>query len=116
MVSGRKVWQRQVRGDGGLLQHGALLLEDDQRMVHQLAGSEILRLGSALSALLGRQVEFAEAAAAIRDAAAEWSDTWEPIDQRAVEAGAEAYQALFRSDALDLGTLILPASRGTSYL
>ncbi|MEK6597651.1 MAG: hypothetical protein AABY91_04900 [Gemmatimonadota bacterium] len=101
LVAGRKVLgSAQVRGDGGLLQHGALLLGDDQRMVHQLAGSETLPAPEApLSTLLGRRVEFAEAAAAIRDAAAGWSDTWEPIDQRAVEAGAEAYQAQFKSDA-----------------
>jgi lipoyl(octanoyl) transferase len=64
LVNGRKVaGSAQVRQGRAFLQHGAVLLEDDQRMVRDLAG---LRGDAApdvpLARALGRQVSFEEAA------------------------------------------------------
>lgn len=78
LIEGRKVaGSAQVRTSGALLQHGALLLEDDQSLVRTLAASSGPDDGwgrfaerppaseAPLSALLGRRVSFGEAARAI---------------------------------------------------
>ena len=58
----------QRRGVHALLQHGSLLLEDDQSLVRSLhrAGSTGPAPEAPLAALLGRPVEFEEAAAAVQ--------------------------------------------------
>jgi lipoate-protein ligase A len=60
----------QRRGLRALLQHGSLLLEDDQALVRsvQLAGGEVGVAETTVSALLGRPLGFEEAASAIRRA------------------------------------------------
>jgi lipoate-protein ligase A len=67
LLEGRKVaGSAQLREGGALLQHGSLLLEDDQALVRSLStppgpdGGEI-----PLSAALGRRISFDEAAAAV---------------------------------------------------
>ena len=71
VVQGCKVLgSAQRRGEGALLQHGSLLLEDDQSEVRALlsgSGSDTPAAEAPLSRLMGRTVSFDEAAAAIRD-------------------------------------------------
>ena len=101
LVGGKKVLgSAQVRGVGGLLQHGALLLEDDQHLVHELAGADTGMAPEApLSQVLGRVVGFDEAAGAIEDAATGWSAIWESVDAPAVLTVSDQYADQFRSEA-----------------
>ena len=67
LIEGRKVvGSAQLRQGDAFLQHGSLLLEDDQSLVRDLAGfSENGAAEAPLSRLLGRMVSFDEAAGAI---------------------------------------------------
>lgn len=78
LVGGRKVvGSAQVREREAILQHGAVLLEDDQRLVHELAGDVPTPLPEVpLSEALGRHVGWEEMADAIEGAAAPWADGW----------------------------------------
>jgi lipoate-protein ligase A len=100
MVQGRKVvGSAQVRHEGAILQHGAMLLEDDQAMVHALAGTSLAEAPEApLSALLGRPITFAEAADAVIEAAASWSEDWQVADPEALVRLAGRHEARYRSD------------------
>ena len=71
IVAGRKVvGSAQLRRDGALLQHGAILLEDDQSTVTAVTLGAAPADGSApLSRLLGRRVSREEAAGAVAAAA-----------------------------------------------
>ncbi len=71
LVAGKKVvGSAQRRGERALLQHGSILLEDDQSLVRQvhLAESQGEPPEAPLSQLLGRQVDFDTAAAAVAEA------------------------------------------------
>lgn len=99
LVTGRKVvGSAQLRGEGGLLQHGSLLLEDDQDLVYQLSGGVPSGAEAPLSTLLGRPVGFDEAASAVTTAAAAWSRTWLEVDESLILARAEPWYRQFRSD------------------
>jgi lipoate-protein ligase A len=99
-LDGRKlVGSAQLRGENAFLQHGSLLLEDDQKLVHELAG-EIDPVASELplSAAVGHRVTFEEAAQAISQAAAEWTGPWLPLtDATGVVARANRHAGRFRS-------------------
>jgi len=99
IVTGRKVvGSAQVRHAGALLQHGALLLEDDQSLVHGLAGTAFdLPPEAPLSRLLGRTVSFDEAADAIVRAASGWADQWAEPDAGALVQLAGRHEPRFRS-------------------
>jgi lipoate-protein ligase A len=73
LLLGRKaVGSAQVRQGDGLLQHGSILLEDDQSFAGELAGAPASGGGEiTLTEALGRPVTFDEAAAAVR---AEWTE------------------------------------------
>jgi lipoate-protein ligase A len=102
VVEGRKVvGSAQLRESGGLLQHGSILLGDDQRMVGSLTRAAASTDGSApLAVLLGREVAAAEAAAAVADAARErWRGDWTGgAETETVLAEAEAHLPRFRSE------------------
>ena len=103
MVGDRKVaGSAQLREDGALLQHGSVLLEDDQDVVRQVTCGDAPPDGSApVSRLVGRRVEWDEAAAALAAAAAErWGASFpEPAAPAAVLEAAEAHVPRFRSAA-----------------
>ena len=101
MVRGQKVvGSAQVRQDGAILQHGAMLLEDDQALVHALAGTALEAAPEApLSTLLGRPVPFAEAASAVIEAAAPWSSDWQETDADALVRLAARHEARYRDDS-----------------
>lgn len=77
MVAGRKVvGSAQLALDGAFLQHGSLLLEDDQALVRDLAG--LPQAGAAeatLAGLLGRTVRFEEVAEALVRSAGQLGET-----------------------------------------
>jgi lipoyl(octanoyl) transferase len=93
----------QQRGAAALLQHGSLLLEDDQEVVRSvLTGPQ--PPGPApeapLARLLGRPVEFGEAAAAIdAEFRGRGLPAFGPAPPPALEALAREREAQFRSDA-----------------
>jgi Lipoate-protein ligase A len=99
VVAGRKVvGSAQLRSGGALLQHGSLLLEDDQALVTSVTrGSPPPDLATPLSRLLGRTLDWQEAADAVLGAAGErWrlvpGRSSEPIVRRAV-AGAARFRS-----------------------
>jgi lipoyl(octanoyl) transferase len=103
VIHGRKVvGSAQFRSDGALLQHGSLLLEDDQRIVHHLAG--VVDPGGAppeapLAQMLGRTVTFQEAAAAIGAALRAWAVDWREAPVRRILGRAEAHARHYRDPA-----------------
>jgi lipoyl(octanoyl) transferase len=102
VVRGRKaVGSAQLREGGALLQHGSILLGDDQRVVGAVTRGEAPADGSApLSQLLGRDVSAVEAAEAVADTAQDrWRGDWsELLETEAVLVEAEAHLPRFRSD------------------
>jgi lipoate-protein ligase A len=103
MVGGRKaVGSAQLRQGRALLQHGSILLEGDQAVVHAVTrGTPPPDLAGALASLLSAPPSAEELVEAIADAAAErWGGRWER------EGGGEAlvdsagrHAARFQSDA-----------------
>ena len=101
IVSGRKVvGSAQLREDGALLQHGSMLLSDDQTLVRELGGDgRQATTETTLRMALGRPITFEEAAAAVHESAR----AWEP-ELRLVEAPttilrtAEKYEEKFKSE------------------
>jgi lipoate-protein ligase A len=101
LIEGRKVvGSAQLRQGDAFLQHGSLLLDDDQSLVRDLAGfSENGAAEAPLSRLVGRTVTFDEAAAAVTAVA--WS-TLSKVEQcaalpDAVQAGVSRHAERFRS-------------------
>lgn len=102
LVDGRKmVGSAQLRLDRAFLQHGSLLLSDDQSLVRRLSGErDDLAPELPLSQAIGRQVEFGEAADVVARTAARWTGPWEELeDTGPVVARAEAHATQFRSPA-----------------
>lgn len=102
VVGGRKVvGSAQVRQAGGLLQHGSILLEDEQLVVRSITRGDAPEDGSApLAVLLKRRIAADEAATAIGRAASErWPGGWQRSDDlAAVLAEADAHLPRFGSD------------------
>lgn len=100
---GKLVGSAQVREGGALLQHGSLLLEDDQAVVRELAVEADARPPAErpLAAVLGRPVPWDEAADAVSRAAAQaWPEVRAGPDPAARIAAQEAAWALrFRDEA-----------------
>ncbi len=97
LVEGVKViGSAQLRSGGGMLQHGSLLLEDDQRLVQQLSGGAPDG-GAPLSRLLGRVISWEEAAAAVAEhAAPHLADAWILADAPPAGLDISAELARFR--------------------
>ena len=96
------VGSAQLREGGALLQHGSILLADDQAMVARLTSGDAPADHSApLARLLGRRVSWAEAAAAVTEAAADrWGAPGERVDGCAsIVHRARRHAARFRSSA-----------------
>jgi len=101
VVAGRKVvGSAQLRTDGALLQHGSMLLEDDQSLVRELAADGRQDAGEiTLRMALGREVSFPEAAEAVREAAGSWMSGLIPLtDAGAILRLAELHESRFRAD------------------
>jgi lipoyl(octanoyl) transferase len=101
MCQGRKVvGSAQLRERGALLQHGSILLGDDQRAVGAFTRGESPADGSSpLGELLGHEVTAEEMALAVTDAArAHWSQDWsDSPEPEALLCEAEPHLPRFRS-------------------
>jgi lipoyl(octanoyl) transferase len=101
LIEGRKVvGSAQLRQGDAFLQHGSLLLDDDQSLVRDLAGfSENGAAEAPLSRLVGRTVGFEEAAAAIAAVARATLPDLEESARlpHAVHAGIARHAERFRS-------------------
>jgi lipoate-protein ligase A len=73
--SAKLVASAQVRQNGALLQHGSILIEDDQRLVADLSlATAASPRAATLHALLGRVPDFAEIAQALSEAVRSLAD------------------------------------------
>jgi lipoate-protein ligase A len=107
VVDGRKViGSAQLRQAAALLQHGSILLEDDQRMVLRLMRGEVPSTAeeseaTRLRGLGGRYLSpFQVARAVARTAAARWAGVWRRIsDPDPILASAARYFPQFTSSA-----------------
>ena len=101
LEAGKVVGSAQLRRDGALLQHGSVLLDDDQSTVHDVtAGQSAPPDVRPLSSILGRQAGWDEVATAIGDAAACWGSHWEDLmDTDALASESESFAARFRDPA-----------------
>jgi lipoate-protein ligase A len=107
LVGGRKVvGSAQLRHDRALLQHGSILLEDDQSIVVHLTRGATTDQGSGppaipLAVLLGRRLGTRELAEVIvRAAAARWRGVWKRISEPGPLLNAAAMHfAQFQSSA-----------------
>ena len=100
-MQGRKVvGSAQVRERGAILQHGAVLLEDDQRLVHELAGKVPDPLPEIpLSTALGRRVTWDDMADAVTAASSTWTTEWTPLAPADIEAQSARHGPHFRDPA-----------------
>jgi lipoate-protein ligase A len=70
----------QFRHEGALLQHGSVLLDDDQSLIRDItAGPSEAPDVQPLSRILRRPVEWEEVALAVADAAGAWGGRWTPL-------------------------------------
>ncbi len=99
--AGKVVGSAQLRHEGALLQHGSILLDDDQSIIQQLTAEpspapDVRPLARAL----GRTVPWDEVAAAIAGAAREWSEEWIVLqDEAPLLADAARWSAQYRDPA-----------------
>jgi lipoate-protein ligase A len=101
VVGGRKVvGSAQLREHGALLQHGSMLLADDQALVRELGGNGRQATGEiTMNLALGRPVSFADAAAAVHEAARAWEPELRTVDDPAeILRAAERHEEKFRSE------------------
>ena len=90
--AGKVVGSAQLRSHGALLQHGSVLLDDDQSRVREVTmGPAPVADVQPLSRLLRREVGWDEVASAICDAARPWAGRWSVLDD---EPGLLAEAAL----------------------
>jgi lipoyl(octanoyl) transferase len=103
MIAGHKaVGSAQLRRGTALLQHGSILLEDDQQLVAELTpGAASHPSAASLRATLGRPLSGLELASCVAWAAADrWSASWESVDNPgAILHAALAYFPQFQSPA-----------------
>lgn len=101
MVRGRKVvGSAQVRAGGGMLQHGSILLDDDQSRVAALTlGAPASGTEAPLNAVLSRRVSAEDVAGALAAAArGSWPGAWTELDPRLVLERASRHLPFFSSD------------------
>lgn len=102
LADGRKLLgSAQLRQGQALLQHGSLLLEDDQARVASFTRGPAPPGGeTTVAAVLGRSVGFGEVAAAIAGELRHWDGSWrEGLSAPVQEALAATHAARFRDPA-----------------
>ncbi|MGI9040871.1 MAG: lipoate--protein ligase family protein [Gemmatimonadales bacterium] len=100
MVGGRKVvGSAQLRQGSALLQHGSILLVDDQSMVRQVTrGTAPTDLAAPLARVLGRAPQPAAVAQALASAAERWSGGCRPACPDRVLEVAASHFPRFRAE------------------
>jgi lipoate-protein ligase A len=98
MDTGKVVGSAQLRSQGALLQHGSVLLSDDQSRVREItSGQSVSADVRPLSLVLARDVSWEEVALAISDAARVWPANWDEFeDELHLLAEAEVAAPRFR--------------------
>lgn len=82
--AGKVVGSAQMRSEGALLQHGSVLLDDDQSQLHDVTiGRDMPPSVSPLSNILGRSAGWDEVALAIGQGARHWGPRWEDFQDTA---------------------------------
>jgi lipoyl(octanoyl) transferase len=103
MVQGKKViGSAQLRSGAAFLQHGSIMLEDEQGVVAELTCDAPVHSSSgSLKAILGQALQCRDVAGHIARAAAErWSAAWEPVeDPEPLLHAAAPYFRQFQSPA-----------------
>ena len=100
VVDGRKlVGSAQLRERAALLQHGAILVDDDQPRIAALAARPLTPAvpAATLRSCLGRAPSYAEVRDALRAALAETEGEPAPLDASEAAAFAAAHRAKFAS-------------------
>ncbi len=104
IAGGRKlVGSAQWREDGALLQHGSILVDNDQVVIPSLMTSnhreEVPPAAATLSSILGRQVGAAEVASGVFAAVRELEDeSAEPLEEEEVRADALSQARSFENE------------------
>jgi lipoate-protein ligase A len=101
MVRDRKVvGSAQLQQGVAFLQHGSVLLEDDQLMIEQVTlGRPPQSRDIPLARLVGRSLEFAQVAASIASAALAWSSEWTGWEGEAeIRSLAEGHEERFHDE------------------
>lgn len=101
MVAGRKVaGSAQLRQGEAFLQHGSVLLQDSQDMVHRVTrGQAPDSVELTLSAARGEPVSFIEVAESFANAAQAWGGPWTITGgSDALTARQELHSARFQSE------------------
>jgi lipoyl(octanoyl) transferase len=95
--TGKVVGSAQYREEGALLQHGSILLHDDQPLLVELAGDDAGQTYSlALSEVLGRDVSPVEVTTALFDAVRDRLDrAAAPLDFAGIPEAASVYEGHF---------------------
>lgn len=89
--SGKVVGSAQLRSQGALLQHGSVLLTDDQsRLADVTTGQATQPAVAPVSRILQRRVEWEELAHATAAAARGWGDPWVSLEDQVELVIAEA--------------------------
>lgn len=102
VVEGRKlVGSAQYREATAWLQHGSILVHDDQYRLREIAHGDVPVTDAAtLASILGRDVSPSEFAAALRTAVAErWDDTLTDVAADVARREAAPFQATYEGDA-----------------
>ncbi|MEO8633779.1 MAG: hypothetical protein ABI587_00740 [Gemmatimonadales bacterium] len=101
IVRGRKlVGSAQLRQGGALLQHGSVLLEDDQSIVAQVTRGAVVPGGEVtLSEILERPVSFEEMAEVIGAAFRRWLGPYTVLESGEADRLAERHAERFRDPA-----------------
>lgn len=91
----------QLRAEGTVLQHGSVLLDDDQSTVREVTiGPAVTPDVRPLSQILGHSVPWLTVATAIGTAAASWGTQWTDLmDEPALLAEADTHSSRFRDPA-----------------
>jgi lipoate-protein ligase A len=100
MILDRKViGSAQLRQGRAFLQHGSILLEDDQQIVQGITrGTPPPSLDQPLASILGHPVSFDEMASSIRQAAAAWFTGWKTWpDENLLSETSRKHEEQFRS-------------------
>lgn len=103
LIGGRKVvGSAQLKHGDVLLQHGSILIDDDQEMVRQVTAGHTASASAPASELplaraLGRPVGADTVAAALVAAMAMLGGAWAPADPVALDSAAEPHAGQFRS-------------------
>lgn len=102
MVADQKlIGSAQLKQGAALLQHGSLLIDDDQSTVQSVTRGDPPRsLDAPLARLLNRQVSFEEVARAVQAAARTWPGPWNEWEgETELSEMARAHEATYQSEA-----------------